>query len=233
VARTTTKYIRELQITLLDWYRINGRKFPWRNNGLTHYQLIIAETLLQRTKAETVSRFYIQFVKDFPNWTILAKAKNKEIENYLKPIGLYRQRAKRLKNLAAEMVKRKGRLPKEREDLESIPFLGQYIANAIELIIFKQPSPLIDVNMARVLERYFGERKMADIRYDPYLQGLARRLVDNPKSKELNWAVLDYAALVCKAQRPLCTECSLRTNCSFFQNSIKANRKQNSKTKET
>ncbi|MDQ3111021.1 MAG: hypothetical protein M3R17_14095 [Bacteroidota bacterium] len=58
--------------------------------------------------------------------------------------------------------------------------MGQYIANAVELVVFNQPSPLIDVNMARVIELFFGARKMADIRYDPWLQGLAYRLVNHP-----------------------------------------------------
>lgn len=114
------------------------------------------------------------------------------------------------------MVKRKGKLPEDRTDLESIPFIGQYIANAIELIIHNKPSPLVDVNMARLLERYFGERKMADIRYDPYLQKLSLRIVSNEKSKEMNWAILDYAAIVCKAQKPLCTACELRIKCLYF-----------------
>lgn len=124
---------------------------------MTHYQIIITETLHQRTKAETVSKFYSQFIKDFPNWTNLAQADTATIEQYLKAIGLYRQRAKRLKRLAIEMVKRKGKLLHDRKDLGSISFIGQYIANAIELIIHNQPSPLVDVDMARLLEKYFGE----------------------------------------------------------------------------
>ena len=48
--------------------------------------------------------------------------------------------------------------------------MAQYIANVVELIIFNQPSPLLDVNMARELERLFGARQMADIRFDTYLQ---------------------------------------------------------------
>jgi A/G-specific adenine glycosylase len=134
------------------------------------------------------------------------------------PIGLYRQRAKRLKSLASEMVKRKGKLPKDRADLESIPFMGQYIANAVELIIHNKPSPLVDVNMARVLERYFGKRKMADIRYDPYLQELSYKVVNHPKAKEINWAILDFAALICKARIPMCNNCLLKENCSFYAN---------------
>jgi len=48
VAEITSKNISELQSKLLEWYSENGRKFPWRMSKLTHYQIIIAETLLQR-----------------------------------------------------------------------------------------------------------------------------------------------------------------------------------------
>lgn len=215
MAKPTPKNVREFQEILLAWYHEHGRNFPWRNKGLTDYQLIIAETLLQRTKAETVSKFYKQFMLDFPNWSALVNAEISVIEEYLRPIGLYRQRAKRLKGLAEEMVKRKGKIPYDREDLESIPFMGQYIANAVELMIFNKPSPLIDVNMARVLERYFGERKMADIRYDPYLQDLSYKVVKHENAKELNWAILDFAALICKSRSPSHLECPLRRCCNY------------------
>ncbi len=216
MVRITPDNVNELQSKLLNWYKKNGRKFPWRKSKLTHYQIIIAETLLQRTKAETVSNFFTNFITDFPNWDSLLIIDNPTLEHYLRPIGLYRQRAKRLRLLASEMVKRKGKIPLERKELESIPFLGQYIANAIELIIFKRASPLLDVNMARLLERYFGERRMADIRYDPYLQKLSFKVVNHPKTKEINWAILDYAALVCKARKPLFSECVLSNKCKFY-----------------
>jgi A/G-specific adenine glycosylase len=213
IALKKDEKIKFLQKELLKWYKVSGRHFPWRNKSISTYQKIIAEVLLQRTKAETVAKFFKQFVKDYPSWKSLADADLKEIENYLKPVGLYRQRSIRLQNLAKEMLKRKGRLPKDRTDLESIPFMGQYIANAVELIVFNQPSPLIDVNMARVLERNFGKRKMADIRYDPYLQGLAKKLSDHKNSKDLNWAVLDFAAIICKANGPICKNCVLSVKC--------------------
>ena len=92
----------------------------------------------------------------------------------------------------------------------------QYIANAIELIIFNQPSPLVDVNMARVLERFFGKRKMADIRYDLYLQSLSYKIVEHERAKEINWAILDYAAIRCKT-KPLCGNCHLKIKCNYFR----------------
>lgn len=219
IRRISKKKIEVFQERILEWYLKKGRKFPWRKKGLTHYQYVIAEVLLQRTKAETVSKFYSQFIKDFPNWTILAEAVTAIIEQYLKPIGLYRQRAKRLHSLAVEMVKRKGKFPRDRTELESIPFMGQYIANAVELIIYKQPSPLIDVNMSRLLERYFGKRKMADIRYDPYLQKLSYKVVNHLKAKEVNWAILDFAAITCKS-KPLCVICPLASKCIYYESTI-------------
>ena len=220
MADVTDKEIKYLQKKLLGWYAVSGRHFPWRNKSITNYQAVIAEVLLQRTKAETVSKFYLQFIIDFPNWKSLADSNLQYIEEYLKPIGLYRQRSVRLQNLAKEMVKRNGRLPKDRQDLESIPFMGQYIANAVELVVFNQPSPLVDVNMARVIERYFGPRTMADIRYDPYLQDLAYRIVNHKETKYLNWAVLDFAALICTARNPKCIQCPLNKRCKYFKNIV-------------
>jgi A/G-specific adenine glycosylase len=206
-----------LQSHILAWYQSDGRRFYWRRKGLSQYQYIIAEVLLQRTKAETIAKFYPLFVTEFPNWISLANADLNSIAVFLKPIGLYTQRALRLQNLAKEMVKRKGRLPRNRKDLESIPFMGQYIANAVELVIFNEPSPLVDVNMARVIERFFGPRKMADIRYDPYLQNLAYMVVNNIQAKYINWAILDFAALICRARTPKCKICILNKFCIYYQ----------------
>ncbi len=202
----------------MDWYTKNGRRFPWRKKNLTNYQIIIAEILLQRTKAETVAGFYCNFIRTFPSWASLAKTKIKKLEQLLKPVGLYKQRAKRLQALAIEMNKRKGKLPRARMELEQLPFIGQYIANAVELLIFQYPSPLIDVNMSRLLERFFGERKMSDIRHDSYLQELSHRVVSHDNSKELNWAILDYAAIICKARKPSCNNCQLVKKCIYFNN---------------
>lgn len=91
--KNDTKYFQD---RILKWYLENGREFPWRNKSITNYQAVIAEILLQRTKAETVAKFYLQFLKDYPNWKSLADADVSKIEEYLKPIGLYRQRSVRL-----------------------------------------------------------------------------------------------------------------------------------------
>ena len=213
--------IKFVQDELLKWYEVNQRKFPWRKKSMNAYRYIISETLLQRTKAETIAKFYPEFIKTYPNWESLNRTHQKTIAKDLKPIGLYKQRSSRLKGLAKEMVRINGRLPKERSELEKIPFFGQYIVNAVMLFIHKQPAPLLDVNMARVLERVFGPRKLSDIRYDPYLQKLSQDYINHNLPNELNWAVLDFAAMVCKPLKPLCFDCRLRYKCYYFKDLVK------------
>lgn len=194
IGHISPEKIKRFQRDILKWYKKYGRKFPWRNKSATNYQRIISEVLLQRTRAETIGRFFPKFIKKYPSWKKLAKASVKQLERDLKPIGLYKQRAVRLHAFAKEMVKRNEKFPKDREEIDRIPFVGQYIGNAIEMFVFNKPRPLLDVNMSKVLEEYFGKRKLADIRYDPFLQELACKIVSHKNCKEINWAILDFAA---------------------------------------
>ena len=116
------------------------------------------------------------------------------------------------------MVKNNDRFPKTRGSIESLPGVGQYIANAIFLLCHGEPQPLLDGSMARVLERVFGPRKLADIRYDPYLQKLSLRIVQCKMPREINWAILDIAYSVCTSKNPLCKECPASKICEYALN---------------
>jgi A/G-specific adenine glycosylase len=226
---TKLKKIRKEKIeffrsNILQWFKIKGRHFPWRNRSATNYEKIMSEVLLQRTKAETVARFYPGILKKYPNWKRLGTAAIEELEVDLNPLGLYKQRAQRVFQLAREMKKRNGRLPKNYEEIKTIPMFGQYITNAVMLLVYEKPYPLLDVNMSRVLERFFGPRDMSDIRYDPYLQDLAYKIIDGPEPRVINWAILDFAAAVCKARNPACEECPLNGKCKFYRENRKVKR---------
>ena len=215
------KLISLFRKKLLTWYAKNGRCFSWRKSSVSKYQLIISELLLQRTRAETVDSFFSSFISHFPSWKKLSNANESEISKIIKPIGLWKRRASTLKRLATIMAKKNGRFPKRKADIEALPGVGQYIANAILLLCHGEAQPLLDVNMARVLERVFGPRKLADIRYDPYLQELASRAIKCKEAKKLNWAILDLAALHCLSRKKRCNDCPLKTICSDAQkNSI-------------
>jgi A/G-specific adenine glycosylase len=208
--------IKLFQTKLLVWFSTNGRNFYWRNKHHSNYQIIISETLLQRTKVETVAKFLPVFLKRYPTWRELGESSQGEIIDFIRPLGLNKQRGLKLFMLAQEIKLRGGIFPKERDQLEEMPMMGQYLCNAFELFILKKRVPLLDVNMARLLERFFGKRNLSDIRYDPYLQNLAYMVVNIKESKRLNWAILDYASLICQSKKPKCNLCVINQNCQYF-----------------
>jgi A/G-specific adenine glycosylase len=205
----------EFRSKTLEWAKDNLRKFPWRNPDSTQYEKIVSETLLQRTRAETVAKYFPAFIAKYPSWEAIRKVELVHLVSDLSPNGLANQKAPRLKALANYLGYLGDTFPGTREELEPIPTLGQYIQNAVLLLIHDQPEPLLDVNMARVLERYFGKRKKADIRDDEYLQKLAHRVVNCSNPTILNWAILDLGALVCKPKNPACIICPLRLTCKI------------------
>ena len=204
-----------LQSHILRWFEVAGRYFPWRKKTANNYYHVISEVLLQRTQAETVAKFWPSFIKDYPSWKRLSQATEVELQECLKPVGLWRRRAASLYLLAQEMERRRGRFPRGQDEIESLPGVGQYLANAILLFCYNEHRPLLDSNMARVLERVFGPRELADIRDDLYLQSLAKQIVDCKESILINWAILDLAALICKIKTPLCSSCPLSNNCRY------------------
>ncbi len=213
-SRTRGSRAQTFRRNVLAWYRTRGRTFAWRDPRASTYVQLVSEVLLQRTRAETVQGMISDFIRQYPDWGALANASIDELGRSLRRIGLWRRRARSLKQLSKELVQRGGRWPEEREAIESIPAAGQYVASAVLLFVHDRAEPLLDVNMARVLERYFGPRQLADIRYDPYLQALARLVLDGVDAREVNWAILDFAAIVCTARNPGCWTCPTRKTCA-------------------
>jgi len=170
---------------------------------------------LQRTGAETVGEFIQDFCSIYPTRRSLALASIEELEERIKPIGLWRRRSKVVYALSNEMAKRGGRFPSVRSELESLPGVGQYVASAILLFCHGKQEPLLDVNMARVLERYFGPRRLADIRYDNHLQSLSRDVISGNRAIEMNWAILDFAAAICNSRSPKCQICPISAMCKW------------------
>jgi A/G-specific adenine glycosylase len=213
--KVNKREISDFQVRIIGWYNNYGRHFPWRNKSISNYQKIIVEVLLQRTRAETVAAFFPAFIQAYPNWIALAKATESDLQQFLKPIGLWKRRALALITFSQAMAKRGGRFPRNREEIESLPSVGQYIANAILMFCHGEPQPLLDAGMARVLERVFGERKLADIRYDPYLQQLAGAVVTSDNAINMNWAILDLASMICRPCSPKCPKCPLNEVCRY------------------
>ena len=98
---------------LVEWYAEHGRNFPWRESDTSLYRHVLAEILLQRTRAETLVPFFEEFAGKYGSWDALAKLSVQELEQELRPIGLASQRAPRISALAQIMVQKGGQFPDE------------------------------------------------------------------------------------------------------------------------
>jgi A/G-specific adenine glycosylase len=204
-----------LRRRLLLWFARNGRSFRWRELGTTPYQVIVAEILLQRTTAAAVARAYSGFVERFPSWAALAQATLDDLEHALRPLGLWRLKALAFQQLAQAIEANGGVVPRTRKELERLRGIGPYTAGAVLAIVYGRAEPLLDVNMARLLGRFLGLSGQSGAGSGQSLNASALRLVSGKRSLEVNWAVLDFGALVCRARRPLCQGCPLRTRCQY------------------
>jgi A/G-specific adenine glycosylase len=83
----------EFTKNLAAYYRRHARPFPWRNRSVTTYQRVVPQVLLQQTRAETVAAMFPAFCRKFPSWRQLSRAKVRELERELKPLGICRRRA--------------------------------------------------------------------------------------------------------------------------------------------
>lgn len=205
--------ITRLRRDLLDWYGRHGRALPWRSEHASTYEKICVEVLLQRTRAETVARVYPAFFARFESWSAIAAAEIDELEEHFRPIGLWQRRARSIKGLAEYAAARDGYFPADPRELAAVPGVGQYVTNAILLFQHNQARPLLDVNMARVIERYVRPRRLADIRHDPWLQAAAHWLVRDDHPVLVNWATLDLASALCLPGTPRCSLCQLEIQC--------------------
>ena len=204
-----------LRRRLLPWFARYGRSFPWREPGTTPYEVIVAEILLQRTTAAGVARAYSGFVERYPSWVALVQAPLDGLENALRPLGLWRQKALAFQRIAQSIEANGGVVPRKREELERLRGIGPYTAAAVLAIVDGRAEPLLDVNMARLLGRFLGSPGQAEAGSKRSLNAFALRLVSGKRSLEVNWAVLDFGGLVCRARRPLCQECPLRARCEY------------------
>lgn len=202
---------------LLNWFNTHGREYPWRKSR-DPYEVLIAEMMLQRTKSDQVARLYRRFLEQYPDPHSLARAAVEDVETLLLPLGL-KWRGRKMWELGGEVVKLfNGVVPDEKEKLLTLPGVGEYAANAVLCFAYRRDVPVIDANVCRVIGRLFNLRPKGEARRDRRFIEKAYSLhkcVPSGRSGEYNWALLDFAAGVCRPGKPLCTMCPLNDLCLY------------------
>jgi A/G-specific adenine glycosylase len=212
--------VEEFRRRVVEWYEAHGDKdLPWRRirDG---WAVLVAAFLLRKTTTAQVSRVYEEFLERWPSPQHLLSASEDDVKSVIRPLGIEHQRARHLMELARILTQRfGGRVPCERERLEELPGVGDYIASEVLLRACGRPEPLLDRNMIRVLGRVFGVKSSRKRPHtDPALWSFARMLVprDPEEAEKFGFGVLDLARKVCTAENPRCAVCPLRDLCAWF-----------------
>lgn len=205
---------KRISSLLIKWYRNNGRKYPWRKDR-TPYRILIAEIMLQRTKADQVAPVYLSFLNEFPDPERLGKASKEEIAKYFLKLGLIR-RARLVELLGKELLARfNGKIPRNRKELLSLPSVGEYMADALLCFAFDEDVAVVDSNVCRIIGRVFNLKARGEARRDPQFRQAVNKLLPRSKAKEFNWGIIDLGALVCTPQNPSCDLCPLEPWCIY------------------
>jgi len=202
---------------LLKWYETNKREFPWRNENLTPFQILLAELMLQKTNATQVEKIYLDFIEKYPNPLSISGLEESSLSNLLKPLGLYNRRARDLKKLAEIIINDNNTIPKNKKELLELPGVGDYITNALLCFAFNNKVPIIDANVGRVMKRVYSFPVKSAPSRDKKLTERMKEIIPEKDFKSFNYAILDFAALTCLPRNPRCDECPLNELCDYFQ----------------
>jgi len=179
-----------------------------------NFELLIAVVLSAQTTDERVNSVTPILFEKYPDARTLMNAKLKDVENIIRPIGLYHNKAINIIKLSKELSDHfDGEVPDDREALESLPGVGRKTANVVLNNCFDYPAFAVDTHVSRVSKR-LGIAEEGD---DPLK--IEKKLMDYfPKKSwgKLHHQFIFFGRYKCKAIKPDCNDCPFRKDCNYL-----------------
>jgi A/G-specific adenine glycosylase len=216
VSRSSAKRAQTVkaQQRVLAWFDEHGRRFPWRQTR-DPYRTMIAEVMLQQTQTGRVAPSYEAFLQRFPTLDRLAHAPAMEVIQAWRGLG-YNRRAVDLHRAAQRVVREHGGVyPSSVAALRRLPGLGEYTSSSIACFAFDAQVPVVDTNVRRVLSRAAAGKDPAALEA-ARVNELATDWLPAGEAYHWNQALMDVGAMICRATKPLCAKCPLRTSCLYY-----------------
>jgi A/G-specific adenine glycosylase len=176
---------------------------------------MIAEFMLHRTRAEQVVPVFEDFLKKYPVVEVLADADGDEIKKVTEHLGLHWRSSHFIKAARYVLEHFDGEFPDNREDLLKIPGVGDYVAGAILTVCFNKPVYVVDSNIARFINRFYGLNLKGEIRRKKKIIDLAKELFNTKEPAIFLFAILDFTFKICRARSPDCLNCVLKSQCRY------------------
>jgi A/G-specific adenine glycosylase len=200
---------------LVGWYDRSRRDLPWRDPGVGPWQILVSEFMLQQTPVARVVPIWQQWVQRWPTASATAAASAADVLRAWGKLG-YPRRAKRLHECATVIVRDHADVvPDDVDTLVTLPGVGRYTARAVACFAYRQPVPVVDTNVRRVVARAVHGRADAGAASTIRDHAEVSALLPNDGTAHLfSAALMELGATVCTARRPRCGACPL-TECRW------------------
>jgi A/G-specific adenine glycosylase len=193
---------------LLRWYSEYQRDLPWRRPGISAWQILVSEFMLQQTPVARVEPIWRDWVARWPTPSATAAASTADVLRAWGKLG-YPRRAKRLHECATVIATTHGdEVPDDVDALLALPGVGTYTARAIACFAYGKRVPVVDTNVRRVVARAVHGRadSPASIRD---LADVDALLPNDAGAPSFSVALMELGATVCTARSPRCGSCPL------------------------
>lgn len=195
---------------LVAWYERSSRDLPWREPGVSAWQILVSEFMLQQTPVSRVLPIWTEWVRRWPTPSATAAASAADVLRAWGKLG-YPRRAKRLHECAVVIAREHGDVvPDDVDTLLTLPGVGSYTARAVACFAYRQRVPVVDTNVRRVVARVIHGRADAG---NPSATrdhaDVAALLPNDDVAPTFSIALMELGATVCTARAPKCGLCPL------------------------
>lgn len=206
--------LEQLPIPLLEWYRDNARRLPWRDDP-TPYHVWVSEVMLQQTRVAAVLDYYHRFMAEVPDVAALAALPEERLMKLWQGLGYY-SRARNLQAAARQIMEAyNGVFPSDYQSVRALKGVGDYTAGAICSIAFGQPVPAVDGNVLRVVARITGDAgDITTLAMKNKVAAVLSPIIPLDAPGTFTQAMMELGATVCLPNgAPLCDKCPARDFC--------------------
>ena len=175
------------------------------------YELVIAVMLSAQTTDRSVNAVTPILFEKYPSLDDLNKASLEDIEEILKPIGLYKNKAKNLKGIVKDLIERFNYVvPSDKEQLMTLPGVGNKTAGVIRAEIFQIPDLPVDTHILRIAKRL----KLAKKDDEPIdVERKLKKIIPEERWIKSHHQLIHFGRYFCTARSPQCENCKIRDMC--------------------
>ena len=167
-----------------------------------------------RTKDKTTNEASARLFSKAKSLSQLAKLKTRQIEKLIYPVGFYRTKAKRIKSMSKDMLKRfNGKVPNNMEDLLSLKGVGRKTANLVLTLGYNKQGICVDTHVHRISNRLGMVKTKTP--FDTEME--LRKKLPSRFWIEYNDLLVAFGQNICKPISPLCSFCLISPYCPKIQ----------------